>query len=205
MLHGLLGLVIAAMSLYHQAQAVPAPTPTPVPVVESIREQPAPVDVGLREPVAEPSPPPAALPSGYYQPSLSDGTYTFCLTDAAGLGLGDAWVADNVSTYWGATGTVDCANPDLAIVVYDFGDTTYCGITTGWNIVELNSQCLTNDFTWLGNEMSGEYVGVAALLHEWGHFAGFNHTDPPSVMYAVTVYLPNDNDRAALAERYGWR
>jgi len=203
MLHGLLSLVIAAMSLYHQAQAVPTPTPTPVPVVNFIGEQPAPADAGLHEPVAEPTPPSAALPPSYYQPSLSDGNYTFCLTDAAGLGLNDSWVSDNVSTYWGATGTADCAAPDVTITVEDFGNLTYCGWTEDWHVITLNSQCLTHGFTWLGNDISGEYVGVAALLHEWGHFAGFDHTTPPSAMYAVTVYTPNDADRAALAERYG--
>jgi len=206
MLHGLLGLVIAAMSLYHQAQAVPVPTPTPVPVVNSSGEQPTPADAWLRESIAEPAPPSAALPPSYYQPSLSDGNYTFCLTDAAGLGLNDAWVTESVSTYWGATGTPDCTTPDLTITVRDFPeeDSSYCGLWWGdRQVMELNSYCFTHEFIWDGHDMSGDYVGLVALLHEWGHFAGFGHADVPSAMFPVTVYLPNDNDRASLATRYG--
>jgi len=210
MTHWLFLIVAAIASLFNRMQALePPPTPSPVPVVESSREQTAPAVVEFREPVVEPAPPDATLPLSYYQPSLADGNYTFCLTDESGLGLTDAWVSDNVSTYWGAAGTADCAAPDLTITVRAFfkgSAVDYCGWALSKDgIIELNARCFTTSgFTWDGHDLSGDYVGLAALLHEWGHFAGFGHADAPSTMYPIAVYLPTDSDRASLAKGYGW-
>jgi len=139
---------------------------------------------GSGAPVLMPTPSPT--PTSVH---ANDSRYTACLVDEAGAGVTTAWALETVEAYWGVKGSEDCTDPDLSITVRVFHGQQFGGLYDYRGNIEINSGVF--DVAAFGPLLSKK-----VLLHEWGHFAGLEHLDAPSVMYYVAGNFPTDSDRS---------
>lgn len=157
---------------------------------------------------------------------LYDNGIFFCLEDRAGVGVGDAWVQDNLSLYWKVDSRPWCipgVAPDLRIIVEDFGSPQPAGWTRvdvpanqwSWFDLRFYQHCeirlnaaifrQRSSYVWPGTSTWLPDVPEKTLLHEFGHCTGLSHREEPGyqgAMYPMMLYYPNEEDVASLQHDY---
>lgn len=133
-----------------------------------------------------------------YWMTLRDGAVDVCASQDF------AWIEQTIEEGWGIEVKENCSEPDLTVDIHElplWDGQVACG-TAEWGdpcAVEINTWCIENR-DWF--EADG--VPEIAVLHEFGHCAGFNHReDYGGVMYPLTQYRPNEEDIKVLYGRYG--